>query len=82
MSDDLDQTEDEGELARINALLYEANRLDDIAYGLFADGCRDVVLWRRFNEIKFSADAMRTQAYQAWMRLHRKGLRSSDFPTN
>lgn len=82
MSDDFGQTEDEGELARINALLYEANRLDDIAYGLFSDGCRDVVLWSRFNEIKSSADAMRTQAYQAWMGLHRKVLRSADFPTN
>ncbi|MBC3207480.1 MULTISPECIES: hypothetical protein [unclassified Pseudomonas] len=66
---------EEDEPARINALFYEADRLEESAYRLFNDSRRDAQTWQRFNEAKAMADAKRTEAYQAWMQLRRQPRR-------
>lgn len=63
---------EDDEIARINALFHEADRLDDIAYRIFDEGCRNPTTFYRFNEAKALADAKRAEAYRAWMHIRRQ----------
>ncbi|MFY0727433.1 hypothetical protein [Pseudomonas sp. NFX15] len=64
--------DEEDEQARINAMFYEADKLEDIAYRLFDESTRDAGVWQHFNEVKSAADAKRTEACRAWMNMRRK----------
>ncbi|MFH0020128.1 hypothetical protein ACFZAC_00815 [Pseudomonas fluorescens] len=64
--------DEDDEPARINALFYEADRLEEIAYRLFDESSRNAAMWEHFNQAKAVADAKRTEAYQAFMQLRRR----------
>ncbi|VEF11567.1 Uncharacterised protein [Pseudomonas fluorescens] len=70
-TDSFTSSEDD-EPARINALFFEADRLEEIAYRLFDESSRNAATWEHFNEAKASADAKRTEAFQAFMALRRR----------
>ncbi|MFP3678557.1 hypothetical protein SB725_15705 [Pseudomonas sp. SIMBA_041] len=70
--------DEEDEQARINALFYEADKLEDIAYRLFDESTRDADVWQHFSEVKAAADLKRTEACRAWMNMRRKALRPAD----
>lgn len=60
------------QFARNTEMFYEADRLDDAAYQIIADGPSDSVAWERYTAAKQVADNKRTEAYQDWIRLKRE----------
>ena len=67
-------TEDqEDELARTAELFLEADRLDAVAYAILEGDSENTETWRRFTEAKAIAEAKRTEANHALMRMRRQG---------
>ncbi len=60
------------QVARNTEMFYEADRLDNAAYQIIADGPSDSVAWARYTAAKQVADNKRTEAYQDWIRLKRE----------